>query len=234
MPEADETLEKLIDAALPHVAFDGWSDTTWRAALADCGTDPVLAATLCPRGALDLAIAAHRRGDRQMVADLATRDLSDMRFRDKVAEAVKIRIGLAGDREAVRRATTLFALPQNAAHGAKLIWHTADAIWAALGDTSDDVNWYTKRATLSGVYSATLLYWLGDDSQGHAATWAFLDRRIGDVMTIEKAKAGVRKNPLLRTLFAGPLWAASKIHAPRRTPRDDLPGVWPAPGAPER
>jgi ubiquinone biosynthesis protein COQ9 len=127
----------------------------------------------------------------------------------------------------VRRGTTLFSLPQNAALGAKMIWETADAIWTALGDTSDDVNWYTKRATLAGVYSSTVLYWLGDDSEGRAATWAFLDRRIEDVMRIEKAKATVQKNPVLKTLFAGPIWAASRIRPPVRTPRTDVPGAWP-------
>ena len=100
------------------------------------------------------------------------------------------------------------------------------------GDSSDDFNWYTKRATLTGVYSATVLYWLGDESTDSANTWAFLDRRIGDVMQIEKAKAEVKKNPVLRTLFAGPLWAASQIKAPTRVPRTDIPGIWPQ-NAPE-
>jgi ubiquinone biosynthesis protein COQ9 len=227
MPEAADPLDRLIDAALPHVAFDGWSPVTWRAAVADSGVDPALAATLCPRGAVDLAVAAHRRGDRQMASELRSRNLSGLRFRDKVAEAVKIRLDVAGDREIVRRGTTLFSLPQNAALGAKMIWETADAIWTALGDTSDDVNWYTKRATLAGVYSSTVLYWLGDESEGRAATWAFLDRRIEDVMRIEKAKATVQKNPVLKTLFAGPIWAASRIRPPIRTPRTDVPGAWP-------
>ena len=86
------------------------------------------------------------------------------------------------DREAVRRAAALFALPLYAADGARAVWHTADTIWTALGDTSDDINWYSKRATLSAVYGAVVLYWLGDDSQDHQASWEFLDRRIDDVM----------------------------------------------------
>ena len=71
-------------------------------------------------------------------------------------------------------------LPHMAPEGARLIWGTADRIWTALGDTSDDVNWYTKRATLSGVYAAVVLYWLGDDSTDGQATRAFIDRRISD------------------------------------------------------
>jgi len=129
----------------------------------------------------------------------------------------------------VRRGTTLFALPQYAPEGAKLVWGTADAIWAALGDTSEDVNWYTKRAMLSAVYSSTVLFWLGDTSEGHAETWAFLDRRIENVMQIEKVKAQVNSSPTLSMLMAGPNWLLSHVKAPSRLNRSDLPGSWGSP-----
>ena len=35
---------------------------------------------------------------------------------------------------------------------------------------------------LAGVYGATLLFWLNDESEGHAKTWAFLDRRLAEVI----------------------------------------------------
>jgi ubiquinone biosynthesis protein COQ9 len=214
---------QLIEAALFHVAFDGWSDVTFREAVADSGVDPVVARALFPRGALDLAVAYHQQGDSQMVAQLAGTDLDQMRYRDRVAFAIRARIEAVEDREAVRRGTTLFALPMNAAQGAKLIWGTADAIWTALGDTSRDLNWYSKRATLSAVYSSTVLFWLGDDTPGSEATWAFLDRRIEDVMRFEKTKAQMKSNPLLSRLMAGPGKLAERVRAPE--PRGaDLPG----------
>ena len=116
-----------------------------------------------------------------------------------------------------------------AADGAKAIWGTSDAIWNALGDTSEDVNWYTKRATLSGVYSSTVLYWLGDDSEDNEDTWAFLDRRIENVMQIEKLKAQVNNSPVLSKLVAGPTWLMSHIKAPQRSPQSGLPGRWTRP-----
>ena len=157
-----------------------------------------------------------------MVAKLKATDLAAMRYRDRVAAAIRVRLEAVTDKEVVRRGATLFALPNHAADGAKAIWGTADAIWDALGDTSRDVNWYTKRATLSAVYAATVLFWLGDDSVGHQATWEFLDRRIEDVMRIEKAKAGLRNNPLTKALLAGPLKLMEAVKAP--TVPDDLPG----------
>lgn len=214
--------EAVLDAALLHVPFDGWSEATLRAAIADSGAAPALARALFPRGGIDLAVAYHQRGDRLMREALAASDLSAMRFRDKVAHAVRLRLEAVGDRELVRRGSTLFALPQHAAEGAKLIWGTADAVWVALGDTARDFNWYSKRATLSAVYGSTVLYWLGDESAGNQATWDFLDRRIGDVMQIEKAKAAIRDNPLGKALLAGPAKLMEKWRVP--TVPGDLPG----------
>lgn len=221
-----DSKERLLDAALMHVPFDGWSEATFRAAAADAGIDLETARAICPRGAVELALAFHQRGDDAMAARLSITDMSEMRFRDKVAAAVRFRIEAIDDREAVRRGMTLFALPNHAADGARALWGTADRIWTELGDTSDDLNWYTKRATLSGVYSATLLYWLGDTSPGHADTWAFLDRRIEDVMRIEKMKAKVNENPLLKPFMAGPNWLMKQIKPPAEGARSDLPGFF--------
>ncbi len=218
--------DALLDAALVHVAFDGWSEATFRGAIADTGINPNTARALFPRGAVDLAAAFHKRGDSEMVKRLKSADLEEMKFRDRVAYAVRTRLEVLADIEAVRRGVTLFSLPMHAPEGARLIWGTADAIWTALGDTSQDANWYTKRATLSAVYSATVLYWLGDESPGHADTWAFLDRRIENVMQIEKAKAAARKTPGLSQLMSVQERIFSGIRAPSEWRRSDLPGRW--------
>ena len=219
-------IDQLLDAALPHVAFDGWSSTAFAAAVQEAEVNPVHAKTLCPRGAVDLAVAFHKRGDATMIAALKEADLSGMRFRDKVAFAVRLRIRAVDDKEAVRRGTALFALPHMAPDGAKLIWGTADAIWNALGDTSRDVNWYTKRLTLSGVYSSVVLFWLGDDSLDMQATDAFIDRRIDNVMQFEKFKAQAKANPILKP-FADTLGRmTASVKAPSKVQDIDLPGMW--------
>lgn len=219
----DDTRERLLDGALAHVPFDGWTKATFDAAVTDTGIDPGLAHALCPRGAVELALAYHARGDAVMLGRIAAADFDEMRFRDRIGAAVRYRLEVVGDKELVRRGVTLFALPQYAGDGTRAIWNTCGLIWGALGDTSDDVNWYTKRATLSGVYSSTLLYWLGDDSPEHQATWEFLDRRIDNVMQIEKLKAQLRDNPALKPLLAGPNWLLNQIRAPKAKD-NDLPG----------
>jgi ubiquinone biosynthesis protein COQ9 len=217
----DEMKARVLDAALAHVPFDGWSERTLQASIVDSGVPAGLARSLFPRGGVDLALAYHVRGDAAMSQRLLAMGLSSLRYRDRIAAAVRARLELA-DRELVRRGTTLFSLPQHAADGARAIWGTADRIWTALGDTSDDLNWYTKRGTLSAVYGATVLFWLGDDSTDHHATWEFLDRRIEQVMQFEKLKASFRENPLGKAFMSGPGRLFESIRAPR-TP-EDLPG----------
>lgn len=224
MTERDVKSE-LLQAAKPHVAFDGWTHTTFRAAQLDADISPGLAKAACPRGAVDLAIAFHEEGDAAMVERLTTEDLSALRYSQKVAAGVRFRLEAVEDKELVRRGVTLFALPNYAPDGARLIWGTADAIWTALGDTSNDLNWYSKRAILSGVYSSTVLYWLGDDSPEHEATWAFLDRRIDGVMQIEKLKSTLRRNPILAGLIDGPAAFFGK-RSRDGTAQQDMPGRW--------
>lgn len=211
--------DALIVAMLPHVPFDGWSKEAVDMALEDSGVDPGLARLAFPRGGVDAAMAFHRRGDRAMTEALAAAPLASMKIREKVTFAVRTRLEIAEpDREAVRRGAAMLALPIHAAEGARAVWGTADAIWTALGDESRDINWYSKRATLSGVYSAVVLYWLADESAGRADTWAFLDRRIEDVMRIEKAKAQLRASPLGR-IFGGVAGrAAGAVRAPGDAP----------------
>ena len=185
--QEDEDMQaQLLAAALPHVAFDGWSETSLRAACRDLSITRQMAALACPRGAIDLAIRFHHDGDEAMQVVLQKTDINAMKIREKITFSVRARLDAIRDKEAVRRGATLMALPQHAAEGAGLVWGTCDRIWAAIGDSSADVNWYTKRLTLSSVYSATVLYWLGDNSPNHQDTWTFLDRRIENVMQFEK------------------------------------------------
>ena len=224
--ENEDMQAQLLAAALPHVAFDGWSETSLRAACQDLSITRQMAALACPRGAIDLAIRFHHDGDEAMQVVLQKTDINAMKIREKITFSVRSRLDAIRDKEAVRRGATLMALPQHAAEGAGLVWGTCDRIWAAIGDSSADVNWYTKRLTLSSVYSATVLYWLGDNSPNHQDTWTFLDRRIENVMQFEKFKAQVNANPLAKQLLAGPNWLLSKIKAPSGVPTVDLPGNW--------
>ena len=198
MSEQIRTLEKLLSAAKLHIPFDGWGDVAFNASCADADLDPQIARLYCPRGGLDLAIYYHRMCDQKLLEENKSREWGKARLRDKVGTLIKARLELVEEKELVRRATTLFALPQNNLTGLKLIWETSDIIWKIVGDTSNDINWYTKRTTLSAVYGAVVLFWLGDNSSESEKTWEFVDRRLADVMGFEKFKSTLRANPAFK------------------------------------
>lgn len=176
--------DKLVTAMLPHVAFDGWSAAALAAAADDCGMDRALAERLLPTGAAAVVHFVHM-ADRAMAADVEAAGLEGRGIGERVFLAVKLRLERWGEhREAVRRAASLLALPTNLTTAARLTWETSGAVWAAAGDRSHDFSWYTRRATLAAVYSATLLYWLDDESEGAGDTWSFLRRRLNDVRSL--------------------------------------------------
>ena len=175
----------LLEATLRHVPFDGWSWLAIDAAARDLEIDPMEARRLFPGGPGELIRAFSNEADRQMLAGLERLDLASMKVREKVTAGVRLRLeAVAAHREAARRALAFFAMPQNAAGGLQCLYRTVDAIWYAAGDTATDYNFYTKRGLLAGVYSSTLLYWLNDKSPDYGATWAFLDRRIAEVLKV--------------------------------------------------
>ncbi|MFV3074718.1 COQ9 family protein [Niveispirillum fermenti] len=177
----------ILLAMLPDVAFDGWNRTVMRRGAESAGFHPQEADAAFPGGPVEAACWLSDWADRQMHAALARTDLTALKLRERVALAVRSRLeALAPYREAVRRSSSLLAMPLNAARGPQLLYATVDAVWRGIGDASTDYNFYTKRLLLSGVVAATTLYWLDDQSEGMADTWSFLDRRISDVLALGK------------------------------------------------
>ena len=181
--------DALLLAALPHIAFDGWTASALRSGASDAGLEPADVVRFFPGGARDAVAAFSDWADRQMIEAVQAADLSDLRHSEKIAFAVRTRLeALAPYREAVRRSIAFLALAPNMPAGLKLLYRTVDAMWHAVGDRSVDFSFYTKRALLAGVVSATTLYWLDDDSENSSESWAFLDRRLADVLRIPKIR----------------------------------------------
>ena len=186
-----ELRPRLVAAMLPDVPFDGWTALARDAAADAQGIDRDIAAMALPDPAAMVdAYIAH--ADTLMVAAMS--DVSGLKVRDRIRLALRSRLEAASaDREAVRLALAVLAQPQHAGLAARSLWRTADTMWRAAGDTATDFNHYSKRAILGAVYSASLLYWLDDDSDDYEATWAFIDRRIDGIMNFEKTKASAKK-----------------------------------------
>lgn len=54
------------------------------------------------------------------------------------------------------------------------------------GNCHSQFNWYTRRIVLAGIYKATELYMLQDNSTDHHETWKFLERRIEDAAQLHR------------------------------------------------
>ena len=194
MTELTSRRDKILLASLHHVVFDGWTKAALQAGVQDAGFDADMALRAFPGGLPDLAQHMADWADRRMLDELADLDLDAMRVRDRVAAGVKARLQVVTPyREAMRRLLAYLTLPQNTPMAARQTWHTVDEIWYAAGDDAADFNYYTKRSLLLPVYTTTVLYWLNDDSDGMAATWDYLDRRISDVLKVPALKARIQK-----------------------------------------
>ncbi len=183
----------IINNALPLVPFDGWNVQTLGKAAIEAGYKKTDVVRVFSGGAIDAVDAYSRMIDEQMLEALSHYHLDGMKIRARITTAVRLRLELQmPHREAVRRAVAMHSLPFYAHRGLRALYETVDNIWFGIGDASTDFNFYSKRLTLAAVYSSTLLVWLDDNSAGQEATWAFLDRRIEDIMKIEKTKHQVK------------------------------------------
>jgi ubiquinone biosynthesis protein COQ9 len=215
--EADDaTLRaRVAAAALSAIPFEGFTDKVLTEAAKTAGVDAKALPRLFPDGPLGLVSALSKLWDDEMEARLAKAGLPALKIRERIATAIRTRLDiLRPHKEAARRAAAFLTLPPHAGRAATLLYATVDAIWRAAGDTSTDFNFYSKRAILAGVYSATLLRWFTDESEDEAETSAFLDRRIADIMRFEKFKAQLRERakhlPSFADILKGPLGGAKR------------------------
>ena len=191
-----DELTPLLAVELPHHAgFDSWGDKAVANAASVLGVDPAIAALVfdSKTAMIDAWFGAV---DAAMLAELSPETLAAMKVRQRITALVEARLAyVAPDREALRRALTILALPSNARLAARLGWRAADVMWRAAGDTATDYNHYSKRAILGSVYAATLSVFINDESADYTETRAFLARRIDGIMRFEKAKAKLTAGP---------------------------------------
>lgn len=190
---SDPTLDEIRVALAPiigrHAGFDGWSEAAVHAAADEMGVDRDVAMLAFKGKAIDMIDAWVEGVDLELARRLPLETLNAMKIRDRITTLLATRLEImAPDRESLRRALAIMAMPQNIARAAKMGWRSADRMWRLAGDSATDLNHYTKRMSLSAVYGSTLSVFVNDDSENFADTRAFLDRRIDNVMQIEKVK----------------------------------------------
>jgi ubiquinone biosynthesis protein COQ9 len=127
-----------------------------------------------------------------MLDRLEVSDLDGLRGSERIALAIGLRLDcVAPWREAVRQGLAVLAVPTGAPLGLRLLYETVDAMWYAAGDTATDFSFYTKRASLAGLWAATMLYWLDDRSEEFIETRAFVARRLADIGRLGRLRRGL-------------------------------------------
>ena len=189
-PTLDEIRLALAPAIGRNAAFDGWSVAAVASAAAEIGVDPDIAQLAYKDGAMAMIDGWIDGIDMEVAHRLPPEKMNAMKIRARITALLATRLEvMAPDREALRRAMAVMAMPQNLARAAKIGWRTADRNWRLAGDTATDFNHYTKRMTLSAVYGSLIVVFVNDESEDFADSRAFLDRRIDNVMQFEKVKA---------------------------------------------
>ena len=173
-----------------NAVFDGWSEAAVDSAAAALDIDPAVARLAFPKDQVGMISAYVEAVDAALAEAFPAETVAAMRISRRIrALMLKRHEIMMPAREALRRALSVLALPQNIPVAIRLGWQSSDAMWRLAGDTATDLNHYSKRAILSSIDAATLLVWIDDNSEGQADTVDFLDRRLSGVARFEKAKA---------------------------------------------
>ncbi|KAF2835123.1 ubiquinone biosynthesis protein COQ9 [Patellaria atrata CBS 101060] len=184
------TESAILSAALSHVPSHGFSPAALTLGARDAGyIDP--STNVLPRGVFEIVLwhlVSQRLGlGARVQFPEAKEGKGGMGTGHKVRVLVMER--LRGNVEAGvvgrwQEALAIMAHPTYVPASLRELAHLADEIWYLAGDTSVDTSWYTKRASLSTIYSATELFMTQDQSTDFKDTERFLDARLEDLRVV--------------------------------------------------
>jgi len=188
----EQIREELLDTALEYVVDKGWTKEALAAAAADLGL-PTVSTGLVQGGGATLVLHHISVSNRQLdswmskEAERLKKDGAKLPVAKFVRGALVQRLGMNAKFILANRWAEAIALTANPVYckeTTRLLQELCDDIWYRAGDTSTDVNWYTKRISVAAIYAATEVFMLQDTSQDFRDTWAFLDRRLADIQGI--------------------------------------------------
>jgi len=192
MPSTSAIKEKILRKALENAVFDGWNNTMLEASAAMAGIEKKAAYIYFPAGISSLV--DFFAGESLIELEKAALHLPhDKKLPEKISWLIMEYFKAAAKNQAaIKKLMSYYALPQNMLQGLSNLHRLVDKIWRLSGDESTDFSYYTKRFSLSAIYSETLLFWLGDNSENFQETEAFLKRRMGELMKFHKFKSAIK------------------------------------------
>ncbi|KAI5466513.1 COQ9-domain-containing protein [Mariannaea sp. PMI_226] len=176
----------ILAAAYKHIPEHGFSQRALGLGARDAGYLDI-SATVVPEGPFSL-IKYHLVSQREALAER-----NEQLFKEDNTTSVASRVEaltwerLMGNKEVLDRwqeALAIMAQPSNVPASFKELAALSDEIWFLAGDKAVDPSWYTKRASLSMIYSTSELFMTNDRSPDFAETRQFLQRRLGEVKSL--------------------------------------------------
>ncbi|XP_076763751.1 ubiquinone biosynthesis protein COQ9, mitochondrial [Xylocopa sonorina] len=183
---------KILAASLKYVHDLGWSQQAISAGAESIGYPGVIHGLFPNRGA-DLVQYFYLTCNEELNKILKEQDsaVQEESVKEKktlesqVRDAVETRLRMVIPyKKTWPQALALMTLPPNVPMSLANLLTLVDDICYYAGDRSVDINWYTRRVVLAGIYKTTELYMLQDNSEDHQKTWNFLERRIKDATQI--------------------------------------------------
>ncbi|EMC95588.1 hypothetical protein BAUCODRAFT_41292, partial [Baudoinia panamericana UAMH 10762] len=190
-PPYREPESAILSAALTHVPSHGFTQHALTLGAKDASYLDI-SANLFPKGVFDL-IKYHLVTQRLGLKDRIQFHDENMGVGRKVRSLILERLRANADAGLVGRwqeALAIMSLAENIPPSLRELGLLADEIWFLSGDTAVDTSWYTKRASLSGVYAAAEVYQTTDQSTEFRDTEQFVDRRLEEVRVMGSAVAG--------------------------------------------
>lgn len=184
-----EVQQRVLEAMLPHVPFDGWTF----AALAKAAKDAEIADSDVPflfDGDLDQVMTCYgvyvRTG---LMGALAQQNLAGLGMTGKIKLALNTHFSRLS--QGLERQTAKYlAHPLRLPLAQKMTFELMDDIWHWAGDESTDFNYYSKRLLLEAVYASTFSYWIWQSPDADKLD-AFINARLNNVMVIPKVKSKI-------------------------------------------
>lgn len=190
LPEYGETESTILSNALKHVPMHGFTPEALTLGSKDAGYLDI-STNLFPKGAYDLVL--YHLVTQRLALKHRIHFPENIGVGRKVRSLILERLRANADAQVVHRwqeALGLMSLAENIPPSLRELALLSDEIWFLARDTSVDASWYTKRASLGGVYAAAEVFQTTDQSTEFRDTEEFLDRRLEEVRTVGSAVGG--------------------------------------------
>lgn len=181
-PPYREAERTILSNAICYVPTHGFTQQSLTLGAKDAGYLEV-STNLFPKGPFEL-VMYHLITQRLALKDRVQFPDEQMGIGRKVRSLVLERLRANVDTGVLPRwqeALGLMSLAENIPPSLRELRDLSDEIWFLAGDASVDTSWYTKRASLAGIYAATEVYQTTDQSTNFKDTEEFLDRRLDDL-----------------------------------------------------